>query len=132
MNNKYIKYVVTFIIGFLMAYAVFSYKNLLEATNTPDIIMILSDGFLLPAVVIGGFGILLLVSNGGAFDIFIYGFGTFRETLKRKVDRDPNFPGTYFDFKEEREKKVSVAHFLVVGGICLILAAVLNGIFYYV
>lgn len=132
MNNKYIKYVVTFIIGSLMACAVFSYKNLFEATNTPDIIMIISDGFFLAATVIGGFGILFFLSNGGGFDIFVYGFGAFRETLTRKVDRDPNFPKTYFDFKEEREEKLPVAHFLVVGGLFLLLAVVFNAIFYYV
>lgn len=132
MNNKYIKYIVTTIIGLLMAYAVFSYKNLFEASVMSDIMKILSDGFLLPAVVLGGLGVLFFVSNGGMFDIFIYSTGLLRETFKRKVDKDPNFPKTYFDFKQQRDKKLAIAHFLIVGSVFLLLSVVFNILFYYV
>lgn len=132
MNNRYIKYVVTSVVGLLMAYSVFSYKNLFGVSNASDIVMILSDGFLLPAVVIGGLGILFLASNGGMFDIFIYSAGLLKETFKRKANRDPSFPKTYFDFKQQREEKLDVAHFLVVGSSFLLLSIIFNFIFYYV
>ncbi len=132
MNNRYMKYIVTIGIGLLMAYAVFSYKNLFEASDVSNIVIILSDGFLVPAVVLGGLGVLFFVSNGGMFDIFIYAGGLLSETFKRKVDRDPSFPRTYFDFKQQREKKIAVTHFLVIGSTFLLLSLVFNIIFYYV
>ncbi len=132
MKKIYIKYISTSVLGLLMAYAVFTYKNLFEALNTPDIVMILSDGFLVPAVVLGGLGVLFFVSNGGMFDIFVYSARIFRETFKRKDHRDPNFPKTYFDFKQQREKRLSIAHFLVVGSTFFLLSVVFNILFYYV
>ncbi|WIV11697.1 DUF3899 domain-containing protein [Proteiniborus sp. MB09-C3] len=132
MSNRYIKYIITFTVGIIMAYAVFSYKNIFGASDTSYIVRILSDGFLVPAVIIGGIGILLLVSNGGMFDIFIYSSRLIRETFKRKENRDTNFPKTYFDFKQQRDKEYSIAHFLVAGGVFLLLSIVFNVLFYYV
>lgn len=132
MGNRYFKYIITFVIGLLMAYGIFSYKNLFEASDASNIVMILSDGFLVPAVVLGGLGVLFFVSNGGMFDIFIYSGGLLKETLKRKCDRDPNFPKTYFDFKQQREKKLPIAHFIVAGSTFLLLSIVFNIVFYYV
>ena len=132
MDKRFIKYMLTFILGLLMSFVVFSYRNILESSSTSDIVMILSDGFLLPAVLIGGLGVLLFVSNGGMFDIFIFSFGTLRETLKYKKDRDPNFPKNYFEFKQQRSKKYTTSYFLVVGGVFLVLSLAFNIIFYYV
>lgn len=72
MRGKYIKYLIVTVIGILLALPIFSYRNLLDANNMKDIVCILSDGFLLPGVLILGAGLLLLVSNGGMFDIFTY------------------------------------------------------------
>jgi len=90
MRNKYIKYIIVTVIGILISLSIFSYRNLLNANNIRDIAYILSDGFLLPGVLILGAGLLLLVSNSGMFDIFTYSFKKcVQKSFMEKKDLQP-------------------------------------------
>ncbi len=130
MKKKYIKYILTTIIGVLISLSIFSYKNLLAATNIKDIILILSDGFLLPGVLILGAGLLIVVSNGGMFDIFTYSVKKMR-TSKLLGDKKSSDFNSYFDYKKGKEK-APFGFLVIVGGIFFTLSIIFNIMFYYV
>ena len=79
--------------------------------------------FFVPGVIIACFGALVLVSNGGAFDIFAYGAHIFFSLFKRDVTARKY--RTFYDYRQSRaEKKRSVAFMLVVGLAMVAVAAV--------
>lgn len=69
-------------------------------------------------------GLLLWVSNGGAFDIFAYGGRAFIHKFKKDViDRKYR---TYYDYREARKaKKRSFWFMAIVGGVFLAVGIVL-------
>ena len=130
MKKEFIKYIIVTIIGGLMTLSVFSYKNLSSATNSKDIVMILSDGFLLPGVIILGVGLLIAVSNGGIFDIFTYTLRKMRETIILGEKRSKEY-NSYFDYRMSKEK-AKCAFLIIIGGLFFTLALTFNIAFYYV
>ena len=77
------------------------------------------------------FGLLILISNGGAFDILAYGMRRFFG-LFRKDTRDRKYGG-YYEYKQARaEKKRSFWYLIIVGGVYLIVGVVLLILYYQV
>ena len=74
-----------------------------------------SDAFFVPGILCVCFGLLLLASNGGAFDMLAYAFKSlFRLFKKDVVDRKY---GGYYEYSQARKaKKRSFAYMLIVGG----------------
>ncbi len=129
MRNKYIKYIIVTLIGILISLSIFSYRNLFNANNIRDIAYILSDGFLLPGVLILGAGLLLLVSNGGMFDIFTYSFKKMR-AKKLYGEKRPSYYNSYYDYRTSKEK-VPFGFLVIVGGIFFALSVIFNIMFFY-
>ena len=128
MKRKYLKYIIVSIIGTLLAVSVFSYRNLLDASNMKDITLILSDSFLVPGVLILGIGILIMVSNGGIFDIFVYSFKKMRASMRERKSTAFN---SFYDYRVSKEK-VPYGFLIIVGGIFFGLSVIFNIMFYYV
>lgn len=130
MKNKYMKYIYVFVFGILISISIFNYRDIFEASSTKDIVSILSDGFLLPGVLILGAGLLIMVSNGGVFDIFVYGFSKLR-AIKLTGDKKPATHASYYDYKINKEK-APFLFLLIVGSIFFLLSIIFNIAFYYV
>ena len=98
-------------------------------TDTKFLLARLCDAFFIPGVVSVGVGLLVLLSNGGAFDMFAYGgrvfIGMFRkDPLERKY-------GSYHEYRRARkEKKRSFWYMIIVGGVYVAVAAVLFVVYY--
>ncbi len=92
---------------------------------------ILCDAFFVPAVVLGGLGLLVVVSNGGAFDALHYGvqklFSMMRSEAKRAA-----MPKTYFDFVAQRHsgKARAPRALLTVGAVFLAAAGVALALYF--
>ena len=130
MKKKYIKYLIVSVVGVLIAISIFSSRNLLDASNPKDITFILSDGFLFPGVLILGIGLLIMVSNGGVFDIFTYSFRKMRATKLYGKNRPDSF-NSFYDYRMSKEK-APYGFLIIVGGIFFGLSFVFNIMFYYV
>ncbi len=130
MKNNYMKYIYVFIFGVLISISIFNYRDIFEAGSTKDIVSILSDGFLLPGVLILGAGLLIMVSNGGVFDIFTYSFMKLR-AIKLIGDKKPAAHASYYDYRMSKEKAPFV-FLLIAGSIFFILSIIFNIAFYYV
>ena len=71
-------------------------------------------------------GLLVWLSNGGAFDIFVYGARSFARMFARKYTPDKKYR-TYYDYHEARKKakKRSFLYMVIVGGAFFLIGGVL-------
>lgn len=85
---------------------------------------ILSDAFFIPGVFLLGVGILLSVVNEGLFNGIIFGLKTLgRSFVARKGEKIREEEFHEYN-KRMKEKKTSVAHFIVVGIGFILISAV--------
>lgn len=127
MSKGWIKYLVTISIGGLATLIIIAAKNIFTAEDTKTVFHILTDAFFAPGVTITGFGLLILATNGGAFDMLTYGvmrfFGMFT--------RNPSKYKTYYDYSTAKHETSRSFWYLVVVGVGFILISLLMLYFYY-
>lgn len=129
--KRYLKYWVTILVGLLIALFVCLFKDIFHASTTTDMITIISDAFFTSAVCIGGYGIIVLISNEGNFDTLAYGFKILRNMWKkeenRKIEKD------LFEYSmAKHEKRVPAKHLLYTGGGFFLMASIFTALFYIV
>lgn len=88
------------------------------------------DAFFVSGVLGLGFGLLMLASNGGVFDIFAYGAIVFFNLFK-KDPLDRKYGGYYEYTQARRQKKRSFWFLVIVGGAYLLVCAILLILFYF-
>ena len=118
---------ITLVIGLVFVFMVAASKEVFKETEAKVIFHILSDSFFAVGVVITGFGLLVVASNGGAFDMLSYGVSTFFSFFRRSKARK------YADFYEYRVAKEKNKHnfgFLLIAGAIIILSALIMYLFY--
>ena len=118
---------ITLVIGLVFVFMVAASKEVFKETEAKVIFHILSDSFFAIGVVITGFGLLLVASNGGAFDMLSYGVSTFFSFFRRSKARK------YADFYEYRVAKEKNKHnfgFLLIAGSIIIVIAIIMYVFY--
>lgn len=128
--KKYRSYIVTFIIGAVIALAVCLFKDVFAADSIIAIISILSDAFFTSGVLIGSAGILVLISNEGNFDTLSYGIKIIRNMWKRSEEQKKIEKNLYEYRMAKHAERKDTRHLLIVGGIYLLLAALFTLIFY--
>ena len=130
-KSQWIKYGTT--VGLGVAYAIYLviYKNAF-AQPVDTMIRVLSDAFFLPGILMILCGLLVIVSNEGAFDSLAYTGKSVRRFFI------PERPGekrvTYREYVEQRrEKKATGFSFLfVIGGVFTAIGLIFMLIFYFV
>lgn len=127
-KKKILPYLIPFVCGLALFIFVIVTRDLFKQTDKKEIYRILSDATFIPGVIVGGVGLLVFLSNEGAFDIISYGmimfFGKFKKNInERRYD-------SYYDYKvAKRGNKKSFANILLVG-VFFLLFAVLFVILY--
>ena len=118
---------ITLVIGLVFVFMIAASKEVFKETEAKVIFHILSDSFFAVGVVITGFGLLVVASNGGAFDMLSYGVSTFFSFFRRSKARK------YADFYEYRVAKEKNKHnfgFLLIAGSIIIVIAIIMYVFY--
>lgn len=89
-----------------------------------------SDAFFVSGVLGLGFGLIIVASNGGAFDMIAYGFRALFSVFKKDpVDRKY---ATFYDYRKAREKKKrSFWYLVIVGGAFVLVSVAFTLAFYY-
>lgn len=128
--KKYRSYIVTFVIGAVIALAVCLFKEIFAADSTITTVSILSDAFFTSGVLIGSVGILVLISNDGNFDTLSYGIKIIRNMFIRSEGHKKVEKNLYEYRMAKHAERKNTRHLLVVGGIYLLLAALLTMVFY--
>jgi len=122
MKDK-LKYIITAAAGLIAAVGLMFSLGIVKASGVNEVMRILSDSFFVPGAVLCGIGLIAVVSKGGFFDIFGYGFisfvAIFKKDVKKRKYKD------YVEYKQaKRESKFSV-WFLLIVGLAFILVAVI-------
>ena len=129
MKRSIISYAVTALIGLAMALCVSFIKSLYWLDDTTEVMKALSDCFSVPGLILICFALLVVCSNGGAFDMLTFGVKKvallLKQTLSEK-DRE-----SFYEYrKRKQENKRSFAYILIVGAAYLAIGVVFLAIFY--
>ena len=118
--------IISTIILVLFSIGVLFLKNTWALTNAKDIIGDLCDAFVSPGIIYVCFGVLVICSNKGAFDMLVYGVqAAFSVFKKDPTDRKYKNYGDYRLAKQDQ--KSPYTHFFVFGGIYIAI-----GIIFYI
>ena len=87
-----------------------------DATDLLVRMHILTDATFVSGIVMFGIGLLVVASNGGAFEMFVYGMRRFISLFQKDVNKI-KFK-TFYDYHvyKSNEPKQSFAYLLIVGG----------------
>lgn len=130
--NTFKNYLISSIIGVLISTYVIitSIKGYLDNGNqfSFDLLMTsFADGFFVSGVLIGGIGLLVLISGEGIFDIMGYGVGIIIKGFTKRKDHEK-----YIDYKLRKEAErdgVKISFLAIVGGMFVLLAIICSMIY---
>lgn len=124
------KYLITFAVASVICVLALWARGLFSASSAVEIMRCLSDGFFIAGFLVGGYGLLVVCSNGGAFDILAYGLICFFNLFRKNVsDRKAK---TFYEYRKAKSEKRHSFLYLLVVGLAFILAAVLFVVLFYV
>ncbi len=146
-NNKttILEYSITFIIclviSFLLAVmqGIFkSYSEVVASTNwnitneNQKVFFVLTNSAFATGIVCAGFGLLVFASNGGAFDMFVYGIRRFISLFQRDVNKIKY--KTFYDYRiaKEGRPKRTFFYLVAVGLFYVVLSLIFLFIYYKV
>ncbi len=128
-KESYLKYGITTLVGVVITLAVCWARGLFSSQAAVDTYRILCDGCFVSAVLLIGVGLMVLVSNTGAFDILNYGVRSFFGIFSKEAEnRKPE--GSFIQYKERKAAQKSPYLFLVLVG-CGFLAVAFVFVFLY-
>lgn len=131
MKKKIIKYAIAFGIAFIMALGVSFLKSLYWLDSTVEVMSALSDCFVVPGLLFILFGLLIVCSNGGTFDML--GFGLKKVILLFKIHQTEQDKEGFYEYrKRKQEHKRSFAYIIIVGVFYLIIGLIFYILYYNV
>ena len=123
--KKTIKCLIIVLVGSLFAFLISVARGLFSAEGASAVYHILCDGFTVVGFAFTGFGLLLFVSNEGAFDGLAFCLRSFFGMFRKNYAREG-----YYDYKERRASKKMSFSSLLISGLVIILVAVIIYILY--
>ncbi len=131
MKKKLIRYSVTLGVGLAIALIVSFAKSLYWQDTAADVMRALSDCFVVPGMLLLLFGLLVVCSNGGTFDML--GYGTRKVLLLFRRKQDEKDKETFYDYrKRKQESKRSFAYLLICGGVYIFIGLIFLILYYNV
>lgn len=121
MNKIFRRYLITALVGLVLAGAVFAYQTQQYNIKT-DWMTLVSNATFVSGILLLMAGLFCFVSNGGGFDAFAYLGYRMRKAFRKKK----NGPDGYFEFVTARREKdkLPLGNLFAVGGVLLVIAIV--------
>ena len=92
---------------------------------------ILCDAFFVPGVVILGFGLLVIASNGGTFDMLVFGTKKFINLFRKDVSK--RMHETFYDYRTAKsENKGEFLYLIIIGLIFIVISMIFLALYYEV
>lgn len=126
--DKLKKYLITFGVGLLAAFAIAYGRDIFSQTQAHIIFAILADSFVVPGVILAGIGGLMFVSNEGMFDGFAYGITSFLDLFRKEKK---NKYHTFYEYKESKKDRDITFGFLLICGLALIAVSAVMLLLYH-
>jgi len=127
--KKSLKYIVAAAVGLCAAVGLIFALGITKAKGVNEVMRILSDAFFVPGAVLCGVGLLVIVSNGGFFDIFAYGFIAFASVFKKDVKKRKY--KDYVEYKQAQRGEKRNIWFLFIVGLAFVVVAIIFLIIYH-
>ena len=131
MKKQVLRYSITTGVCAILVFLIVTVRGIFsEGLETYKVFHYLTDAFFAVGVVCAGIGLLLFASNGGAFDLLVYGISRFFSMFKK----DPNKVKyhTYYDYHiAKAERKKTAFLYLVIVGLVFVALSLLFLYFYY-
>lgn len=127
--KKYLKYIITSVIGLGVAAWVIFGKGILSKTELSEIYHILCDGFFVPGIILLGFGLLVIASNGGTFDMIVFGTRKFFDLFRRNPST--KLTSTFYEYRKAKSEAKLEFLFLIIPGLVLLIISMVFLILYY-
>lgn len=123
-QRRWLPYVITAAVLAVFTVLVGWARGVFTETDTVTLLICWCDAFTVPGILGVAFGLLVVASNGGAFDMLAYGVKSIFRLLKRDpIDRKY---GGYYEYQQaRRSKKRSFWYMIIVGGAYLLVGIVL-------
>ena len=121
------KYFITLLVGFLSVFGILMSKDIFAQTQLVKIFHILSDAFFVVGVTMSGFGLLIFVSNEGAFNMMVYGVRSFFDFFRKNITK--KYP-TFYDYQTSREDKKLSFGFILICGLFFLAVSVIMYLIY--
>lgn len=130
MKKKILQYSITFGVCALLTFAYIAIGGIFSSTELVETLRILVNGFFSIGIISLCFGLLVICSNNGAYDLIVYGMVRFISLFKKNPNSIKYH--TYFDYHtaKQAEEDRSFAYFLIVGGFYILVSLVIL-IFWY-
>jgi len=129
--QRLIMYVILFIVGALISLAVFRMKGLFGKRDLNSAYRVLSDGFFTASVLLMGLGGMVAISATGFFDILVFGMQKFGRTVfSSRLIKKKTAAKDLFEYKMNKEKKVSPHWSMIIVGLVYFLAALVFALLY--
>lgn len=129
MKSTAIKYSVTTAIGLLFALAIMGFKGVFTQSDARAVMQILCDSFFVSGVCLACVGLIIVASNGGAFDMLAYAvimiFDALRRDIKKRKYKD------FYEYRQAKKEKKRNIGFILIVGIVLIAVSMCFLIAYY-
>lgn len=128
--NKPLYYFVTACVCLLIGIIVVIVEYPYLTHKIHEYIFLASDACFVSGVIVGGVGVLVLVSGEGTFDLLAYGFGIILKAFSKNKNHE-----SFIDYKQRKESErgnVKVWFIAVVGGIFVVLGIILSFVAEYI
>ena len=115
------KYLITLLAGFVMAGVLAWLRGVAAQTTAAAVYHILCDMFFVVGFVLVAFGLLIVSSNEGTFDMLVYGTKSFLDMFRKEKKLKYE---TFYDYRTARAEKKAPFGYLVICGLILLAVAV--------
>lgn len=130
LKKRLLQYGITTGVCLLITFIYLLGVNIFTSTDLKQNLKYLTDAFFTSGIISLSFGLLVFASNGGAYDMIIYGMYRFI-TLFKKDHSDVKYP-TFYDYHVAKaERKKTEFLFMIIVGAAFILISCIFLIFWY-
>ena len=119
VKKKILEYSITTLVCSLVVFLIVLIRGIFKVEETKTVMHYLTDAFFTVGIITAGVGLLIFASNGGAYDMLVYGMYRFITLFRRKNTKIKY--ETFYDYhvaKAERPKAEFL--FLVIIGVVFI------------
>lgn len=125
--KKALKYLIPFLICAVVVILILVSRGAFVKSGR-GLVLDLCDAFSVSGALMFGIGLLVFVTNGGAFDMLAFGFIKLIDLFKRDLTKVKY--RTFYDYREaQKEKKRTFVNLLIVGGAYLLVGIALLLVF---
>lgn len=114
----YVRFLIVLAVGLLVSFLIILSKEVFSFTSPVDVYKALTDAFFVSGALITCYGLLVVASNGGTFDMITYGIRRFFDVFRRDVMNTKY--KTFYEYRKAKQEKHARYGYFVFAGLFLL------------